>query len=188
MKKTVRKIFWIWDFEKEEKWLNEMSSKGWHLCEVTGTKNQIGNCTYVFQEGEAGNYIYRLELLNDLPTSVMGTDYIHFVEETGAEHIGSIFRWVYFRRKADSGEFNMFSDIDSRISHLNRILILNMVLFGVMLFSIANNIYWLMMRLRNGGGLVIGIFLMAYLLFLMYGLISLLLIRHKLRKRKILHE
>ncbi|MBQ2899558.1 MAG: DUF2812 domain-containing protein, partial [Oscillospiraceae bacterium] len=28
MKKVIKKMFWAWDFEKEEKWLNEMSAKG----------------------------------------------------------------------------------------------------------------------------------------------------------------
>ena len=26
--RTMRKWFWVWDFEKEEEWLNEMALKG----------------------------------------------------------------------------------------------------------------------------------------------------------------
>ena len=28
-RKTIRKWFWVWDFEKEEDWLNEMAMNGW---------------------------------------------------------------------------------------------------------------------------------------------------------------
>lgn len=28
-KKTVFKLFFVWDFEKEERWLNEMAQEGW---------------------------------------------------------------------------------------------------------------------------------------------------------------
>ena len=30
-RKTIRKIFLAWDFEKEERWLNEMAEAGWAL-------------------------------------------------------------------------------------------------------------------------------------------------------------
>ena len=44
-----------------------------------------------------------------------------FVEETGAEYVGGCVNWIYFRRKAELGSFDLFSDIDSRIAHLARI-------------------------------------------------------------------
>ena len=34
MRKTIRKWFWTWDFEKEEKWLNEMAAQGLALVGV----------------------------------------------------------------------------------------------------------------------------------------------------------
>jgi len=29
--KKVFRWFWVWDFEKEERWLNEMAAQGWAL-------------------------------------------------------------------------------------------------------------------------------------------------------------
>ena len=69
-KKTVSKWFWVWQFEDEEAWLNEMAANGWVL-------DSVGFCRY------------------------------HFVR--------------YFRKKTEDGVFNLYSDIDSRISHLDRI-------------------------------------------------------------------
>lgn len=30
-RKTIHRVFWEWDFEKEERWLNEMAMNGWAL-------------------------------------------------------------------------------------------------------------------------------------------------------------
>ena len=107
-RKTVHKWLWVWDFEKEERWLNEMAMDGWALCKV-------GFCTYVFERTQPGEYIIRLELHQH------DERYIEFMHDTGAEVAGRIFAWIYFRRKSELGAFDIFSDIDSKIVHLNKI-------------------------------------------------------------------
>lgn len=105
-------------FEKEEKWLNEMSAKGFALVSYTW-------CRYVFQPCQPGEYIYRIELLPAKSASLDSLEYqeyIDFLEETGAEPVTSHGRWIYFRRKATEGPFDIYSDADSRISHYKRIL------------------------------------------------------------------
>ena len=47
--KTLHKWFWVWEFEKEERWLNEMAQEGWAL--TCG-----GFCTYTFEKCEPGEY------------------------------------------------------------------------------------------------------------------------------------
>lgn len=106
--KTLHKLFWIWEFEKEERWLNEMAQEGWAL-------TYGGFCTYTFEKCEPGEYIIRVETLDNSP------DFENFMEELGAESVGYCFRWGYFRRSAEQGPFDMFSDMDSRIAHLNKI-------------------------------------------------------------------
>ena len=73
-KKTVFKLFFVWDFEKEERWLNEMAQEGWVL-------DNTGFSFYTFVRCEPGEYIIRLEMN---PSS----DYRAFVKELGAEYIG----------------------------------------------------------------------------------------------------
>ena len=46
---------------------------------------------------------------------------ISFMQETGAEYIGRMAQWIYFRKKAADGEFDIFSDVDSKIGHLDKI-------------------------------------------------------------------
>ena len=107
-RKTIRKWFWVWDFEKEEDWLNEMAMNGWVL-------EDVGFCTYHFVRCEPGEYSVRLEMYPQ------DESYMSFMEETGAEYAGRMVRWVYFRKKTADGPFDLFSDIDSRISHLDKI-------------------------------------------------------------------
>lgn len=54
-KKTVFKLFFVWDFEKEERWLNEMAQEGWVL-------DNTGFSFYTFVRCEPGEYIIRLEM------------------------------------------------------------------------------------------------------------------------------
>ena len=107
-RKTLYKWYWVWEFEKEERWLNEMAMDGWALCAV-------GFCSYTFERCEPGEYTIRLEMRQ------RDEGYVDFMRETGAEYIGRVVAWVYFRRKAEYGSFDLFSDLDSRIEHLARI-------------------------------------------------------------------
>lgn len=133
MRHTMHKWFWAWDFEKEEKWLNEMSVKGLQLVSV-------GLCKYVFEEGIRGEYAYRLELLKELPSNPESASYIRFLEETGIEYIGSLLRWAYFRKKAADGAFEIYSDIDSKIKHYKRIMTLFLAVTPAVLFPGISNL------------------------------------------------
>ena len=107
-RKTISKWFWVWSFEKEEEWLNEMAMNGWVL-------ESVGWCKYHFVRCEPGEYSVRLEM------HPYDEAYLSFMKDTGAEYVGRMMMWIYFRRKTADGPFDLFSDIDSKIAHLNRI-------------------------------------------------------------------
>ena len=115
MRQTIRKWFWVWDFDKEEKWLNEMAAKGLSLVSV-------GFCKYEFEDSLPGEYKICLQLLDKMPRHPESKKYIDFLETTGAEQVGSFTRWVYFRKKATEGDFELFSDNDSRLKYLSSVI------------------------------------------------------------------
>lgn len=115
MRQTIHKIFLVWDFDKEEKWLNEMAAKGLSLVSV-------GFCKYEFEDSLPGEYKICLQLLDKMPRHPESKKYIDFLETTGAEQVGSFTRWVYFRKKATEGDFELFSDYDSRLKYLSSVI------------------------------------------------------------------
>lgn len=145
MNTKIHKWFWVWDFEKEEAWLNDMSSRGFLLINV----NFI---TYTFEAIHSEEYTYHLELLENLPTHQNSKKYLSFLKETGIDCVGSHMCWVYLRKEKNKGTFNLYSDYNSRISHFNRILRLLIVIvlielviipfnFGI-LFNLNKTIIW----------------------------------------------
>lgn len=125
MRHTIWKTFI--DYEKEEKWLNSMSAKGFQLVHYSFLK-------YVFEEGKPGEYIYRIQLLENLPSHGESKAYIRFLEDLGVEMVGSQLRWVYFRKKAADGPFELYSDLESKIRHYAQICIMLGIIGGVNLF------------------------------------------------------
>lgn len=112
MKHIVHRPYWNW--EKEEKWLNEMSARGLAMSDYSW-------CRYVFEEAPPGEYVYRIELLDNSAGSPAVQKYIRFVEETGAECVAAYMRWVYFRKKAADGPFALHSGISSQMAHNKKV-------------------------------------------------------------------
>ena len=134
MRTTVHKWFWAWNFEGEEKWLNEMAAKGLTLVSV-------GWCRYDFEKTDPGEYRVAMEMLEHRPNHPESVNYLEFLEDTGVEMVGSYMRWVYFRKKAADGEFELFSDYPSRIKHLARILWLLGILAGCNFYAALYNLF-----------------------------------------------
>ena len=139
MRTTIRKVFWAWEFEEEEKWLADMAAQGKALVSAR-------YFTYEFEDSEPGEYAVRLEMLDHMPDSPEGQRYIAFVEETGAEYIGKVMKWVYFRKKTADGPFELHGDNATRIKHLSGIirllLPLTAVNVGVGLYNLSIGIAW----------------------------------------------
>ena len=125
-RKIIRKWVWVWDFDKEERWLNTMAQQGWVL-------DKTGFCRYEFVRCEPGEYTVRLEMREH------DEAYLGFMADTGAEYVGRMLKWIYFRKKTEEGPFDIFSDVESRIGHLDRIIwMLRFVGFANLAIGLAN--------------------------------------------------
>ncbi|MCB2362107.1 DUF2812 domain-containing protein [Clostridium estertheticum] len=160
MKHIVRKAYW--NYEKEEIWLNEMSAKGMSLTDYSW-------CRYVFTETSNNEYVYRIELLEHLPTHAESISYLKFLEENGVECVATYMRWIFLRKKSSEGAFDIYSDIESKIKHYKRINVLwntmmamgfTVGLFNIIIGLINLNIfnqmaYFSVVNLILGGFLVV---------------------------------
>ena len=179
MRTTIHKVFWAWNFDKEEKWLNEMAAKG--LCLIS-----VGLFRYDFEDCEPGEYQIRMQLLKNLPGNPESRKYIEFLESTNIEHIGSIAPWVYFRKKTADGKFELFSDIESRIKHLT--LIINTILFLAVL-NLLSGIYNISLAIAFHNTFnYIGLVNIAIAFFIAFGILKLRKKRSTLKKESQLFE
>lgn len=161
MRRTMHKWFWIWEFDKEQKWLEKMSARGLSLVGV-------GFGKYIFEESTPNSYSVRLELLDNHPSHAESQQYIRFVEETGAEYIGSVMRWAYFRKKTDSGEFKLYTDTKSRIKQLNGII-------SILCTALFMNVFSSVMNLNHALELIISSSSFRFSPMLFMGTLSLVL-------------
>lgn len=128
-RKTVHKWLWVWEFEKEEAWLNSMAESGWAL-------DGVGFCTYHFVRCQPGEYTVRLQMCD------FDSEYRSFLEDISAEYIGRVAKWVYYRRRSELGPFELFSDLDSKIQHLQTISnLLKVLMLCNLCIGIANSFH-----------------------------------------------
>ena len=109
------RLFFFWNFDREERWLNRMADEGYDL-------EHAFFCRYVFRKGKPGGYRYKLELMEQSPHSEKGRQYLDFLEETGVEVICTYQHWAYLRQPSERGPFALYSDLASRIKYLDRVM------------------------------------------------------------------
>ena len=130
------KLFWPWQDEKEEVWLEEMSREGWHLQSVKLL------CNYTFAKGEPEPYVYRLDYyLRDKSTY---PEYLQIFQDAGWEYIGELSNWRYWRkRKVDGDTPEIFTDRESKIKKYQRLL-------GILAFFLVFLVFMGMNLVRGG--------------------------------------
>ena len=180
MIRTTRKWFWVWDYDKEEEWLNKMAAMG---LAMTG----VGFARYTFKEGAPGEYTYRLQLLENLPGHTESVQYLRFLEEPGVEHVASMNRWVYLRKKAADGPFEVFSDLESQIKLLRPIQTLLLVLTLISLFWSGYN-FWFGFIRHMGLNVGCGAFMLVFAALLGYGFGQVTKKVRRLKKEKRIRE
>lgn len=121
MNKTVHKIFWVWQRQAEERWLDEMSRQGWQLQKVKFSR-------YQFVKDESVQYLHRLQFLPNPPNAKQSQAYLAFLQGTGVEVVDAPSNWVYLRRPAFEGPFDVFSDSASQHSHLKPVFTMILLL------------------------------------------------------------
>jgi len=131
MIKKVHKFFW--DYEKEENWINSMAANGYMLKAVCWG-------TYFFEKSEKGEYFYRIQLLDKMPSNPESLAYIEFLEEAEVELVSTYLKWAYFRKKSEDGNFELLSDVNSKLKHYFKVFLMFFVIWALNLFSFILNL------------------------------------------------
>lgn len=121
MRKVLYRFFV--DFEKEEKWINGMGAQGWHL-------EKFSFARFAFKKGEPGAFIYRNEFISGM-SSADKKDYFEFLKDSGISIINEMGGWVYMKKAAADGPFEIYTDTKSKISYYKRMLNIFALLFFI---------------------------------------------------------
>ncbi len=116
--KTIKrtKLYLPWQDEKEEAWLEEMSSEGWHL------KSVHLPCVYTFDKGQPRRYTYRLDYM-PLYQKEKIQEYQQIFTDAGWEYLGEMANWRYWRTlSSDNKASEIFTDRESKIRKYQRLL------------------------------------------------------------------
>ncbi|MCR8747068.1 DUF2812 domain-containing protein [Romboutsia lituseburensis] len=142
--KKVFKMFVIGEEEKECKWLEEMSKKGYHLVNVRFA------CHYTFEKTDSQDYSYMIDMREN--NSLDEGEYLAIYEDYGLEYVDKSKDFYYFRSKDKNNmkhikhiEQGRYADRLKSQSKLLLIMGLLNVLIGVMgilhTFSTVNTQY-----------------------------------------------
>ena len=101
-----------YDKDAEETWLKQMCLNGWAF-----KKFFLG--FYTFEKCEPGEYNYQIDLLDSW--NGKKDDYAAFMEDTGVKVVSQWWRWVYLQKISSDGPFEMYTDIESKITQYNKI-------------------------------------------------------------------
>lgn len=112
--KKVWNFFTIAQWEEEEQWLNSMARNGWNLVRIDFLVR------YVFERGTAGEYLYKLDLPDNLEHGMDEQQYCDFLKECEIDVVCRQKQWLFLRKKAADGPFNEKGDNLSRLKMTNK--------------------------------------------------------------------
>lgn len=109
------KWFSIFNYEKEQEYLQEQHKKGWKFIKVTG----LG--IYHFEECEPENVVYQLDYNKE--GSANKEEYIKMFADCGWEYIQEYAGYSYFRKamKDMNSKESIFCDESSKLAMLERV-------------------------------------------------------------------
>ena len=189
MRRVVHKLFFIWQLEKEQAWVNEMASHGYSL-------EHAGRFRFEFDETEPDKYIYKEIFLKGWGESAENLKYFRFLEEMGIKVVCYINYpgtcWVYTRalKKDYPDGIELYSDIDSKITY-QKVMAWYMVL--VIAMTLAAGLLNLWMAFFNGYRFLPVNFICAVLLLALCAAAVIAEIKNlvklsRLKKERKLHE
>jgi len=154
--------------DKETTWINEMAAKGYAL------KSFFAGF-YSFEKCEPGEYVYQIDFGSKMYS--VSDDYREFMAENNIEIVCLWGYWIILRKRADEGEFVLYTDVDSSIEHYTKIL----KMFKVV--TIIELICFFVEVIGTMNGATVGIFGMIII-----GLLIIALMRATLSTKRTINE
>lgn len=106
------KFKWTYDNDKEIVWLNKLAEDGWAM-----TGMFLG--FYSFEKAEKGKYKYQIDVSDSI--FHVSKNYREFMQDMDIEVVDVWGPWVFLRKEVGDAEFELYTDVESRIKHYMKI-------------------------------------------------------------------
>ncbi|PKR84494.1 DUF2812 domain-containing protein [Heyndrickxia camelliae] len=114
MKKRVFKLFWAWQDDQENKWLEKMAEEGWKLL-------KYNLLVYTFEKMDPKKYIYKTDFKSNQNHDLQ--EYLALFEDAGWEHVTHYAGWHYFRTEPGKAKTpDIYTDVNSKVEMFRRLL------------------------------------------------------------------
>lgn len=126
MTRSVWKLFFVWQAEKEERWLEQMAREGWHLVR--------GGVRFTFRQGPPAEVRYRLDYRRGLRGQL--EEFKTLCRDADWEYVDRFLDWHYFRT-ASAAAPELYTDVESMIDRDRRILALLVIVLMATIVQMA---------------------------------------------------
>lgn len=116
-RKHVLRLYFAWNDEKEERWLEQMARSGWHLVNAA--------ILYTFEKGMPAEVRYRVDYPPQQKSSV--EEYVKLCRDAGWDRVCEFCGWQYFRTASQEAP-EIYTDTASRIAKYRRLLAFSLLL------------------------------------------------------------
>jgi hypothetical protein len=158
-----------------EKWVNDMACQGWHLKKFTWIR-------FTFERGEPGSYIYRHDELERFGTHYE-EDYLEFLQSSGIEQVDRSGNFVFFRKVAQEGPFELYTDKKTKLGNLSKkmTVLLSLILLNL-LIGITGLIGDFSERTTDWVGFTMNTLNLIVVVLFSFPLIKLIRVRNRLKR------
>lgn len=172
--KQVFKVIFAWEDEKEEKWLEQMATEGWHL-------QGVAPFLYSFVQGAPEKLIYRLDYKMTLDKDY--AEYQAIFKDSGWELVTVMGNWHYYRINPSNGRIPEIYNTNRAKAQKYRRLLLGLIPF-LPIYLVVFNPAFSLLNHRTGEEIslffeIVQLLMFFLILFFIYAIVRIIL---KIRK------
>ena len=111
--RTVWRFYTIADYDREERWLNDMAAAGWNFVRTNGVR-------FVFRKGTPGEFRYKIDLAERTADDRVQEEYYNFLTDCGLRIVCDFKEFIYLQKPTAEGPFDAADDTYARLRVLNK--------------------------------------------------------------------
>ena len=155
-KKKIIKLFFAWQDEKEQAWLEQMAAHGWIL-------DEINFILYTFGKAEPQHMQYCLDYQEMKQSDLQ--EYLGLFADAGWKYKGRLNNWFYFASKGPETR-EIYTDTHSKVEKYKRVLRTMLIASFPLIYYVFS--YSRLLSGVNSGSSLIILQIIQFLIFIIW--------------------